>query len=53
MFISLALTGAVGAFIGSFLTGYVLIVLLLIAIGLIVSYESFLLLGGSRNIKKK
>ena len=52
VFISLALTGAVGAFIGSFLTGYVPIALLLIAICLIVSYESFLLLGGSR-IKKK
>ena len=51
-FIFLAITGAVGAFIGSFLTGYVPIALLLIAIGLIVSYESFLLLGGSR-IKKK
>ena len=52
VFIFLAITGAVGAFIGSFLTGYVPIPLLLIAIGLIVSYESFLLLGGSR-IKKK
>ena len=51
-FVFLATTGAVGAFIGSFLTGYVPIALLLIAIGLIVSYESFLLLGGSRILRK-
>ena len=51
-FIFLAITGAIGAFIGSFLTGYVPIALLLIVIGLIVSYESFLMLGGSRILKK-
>ena len=51
-FIFLATTGAAGAFIGSFFTSYVPIVLLLMIIGLIVSYESFVLLNGSR-IKKK
>ena len=51
-FIFLATTGAAGAFIGSFFTSYVPIVLLLMIIGLIVSYESFALLNGSR-IKKK
>ena len=47
-FVFLGTTGAAGAFIGSFLTGYVPIALLLIVIGLIVSYESFVLLKGSR-----
>lgn len=44
----MAITGAAGAFIGSFLTSYVPIVLLLGAIGLIVSYESFVLIRGSK-----
>ena len=48
----LATTGAAGAFIGSFFTSYVHIALLLMIIGLIVTYESFALLNGSR-IKKK
>ena len=48
----MATTGAAGAFIGSFFTSYVPIVLLLMIIGLIVSYESFALLNASR-IKKK
>ena len=51
-FIFLATTGAAGAFIGSFFTSYVPMVLLLMIIGLIVSYESFALLNASR-IKKK
>ena len=51
-FIFLATTGAAGAFIGSFFTSYVPIALLLMIIGLIVTYESFALLNGSR-IKKK
>jgi uncharacterized membrane protein YfcA len=52
VFIFLATTGAAGAFIGSFFTNYVPISILLMIIGLIVSYESFVLLNGSR-IKKK
>lgn len=51
-FIFLGTTGAVGAFIGSFLTGYIPIALLLFVIGLIVTYESFVLIKGSR-IKTK
>lgn len=47
-FIFLAITGAVGAFIGSLLTGYIPINLLLVFIGLIVSYESVVLIKGSR-----
>jgi uncharacterized protein len=46
-FLILASTGAVGAFIGSFLTGYVL------AIGVIVLFESFSLLKGSRVKNRK
>jgi uncharacterized membrane protein YfcA len=48
----LATTGATGAFIGSFFTSYVPISILLMIIGLIVSYESFALFKGSR-IKMK
>jgi uncharacterized membrane protein YfcA len=44
----LASTGAVGAFIGSFLTGYVPVAILLTVIGTIVLYESYMLLKGSR-----
>jgi uncharacterized protein len=51
-FVFLGTTGAARAFIGSFLTGYIPLALLLIVIGLIVSYESFVLLKGSR-IKRK
>jgi uncharacterized membrane protein YfcA len=51
-FILLGTTGAIGAFIGSFLTSYVPITLLLIAIGMIVSYESFIMLK-SLQLKKK
>jgi hypothetical protein len=52
-FTVLAVTGAVGAFIGSFLTGYIPIHLLLTVIGVIVMYESFVMLRGSRVINKK
>jgi uncharacterized protein len=47
-FAIMAITGAAGAFIGSFLTSYVPVVFLLSAIGLIVSYESFVLIRGSK-----
>jgi len=56
LFLILGLTGAAGAFIGSFLTGYVPVSYLLVVIGIIVLYESYVLLKGSRtkeeNIKK-
>lgn len=56
LFLILGLTGAAGAFIGSFLTGFVPVSYLLIVIGIIVLYESYILLKGSRpkreNIKK-
>jgi uncharacterized protein len=52
VFVVMATTGAVGAFIGSFLTSYVPIVLLLSTIGSIVLYESFVLIRGSK-IKNK
>jgi uncharacterized protein len=48
VFAIMAITGAAGAFIGSFLTSYIPVVLLLSAIGLIVSYESFVLIRGSK-----
>ena len=47
MFIILGITGAAGAFIGSFLTGYVPVPYLLVVIGVIVLYESYVLLRGS------
>ena len=52
-FVIMAATGAAGAFIGSFLTSYVPIAVLLLIIGLIVLYESFALLRGSRIKKQK
>jgi uncharacterized protein len=52
-FVFLATAGAAGAFIGSFLTSYVPIALLLTVVGLIVSYESFALLKGSRKKRKR
>ncbi|MGC1131236.1 MAG: sulfite exporter TauE/SafE family protein [Nitrososphaeraceae archaeon] len=48
----MGLTGAAGAFIGSFLTGYVAVSYLLVVIGIIVSYESYVLLKGSRTERK-
>jgi uncharacterized membrane protein YfcA len=53
VFVVMATTGAAGAFIGSFLTSYVPVVLLLSAIGLIVSYESFVLIRGSKIKRSK
>jgi uncharacterized membrane protein YfcA len=46
-FLILAATGSIGAFIGSFLTDYVPVTLLLTVIGLIVLYESYGLLKSS------
>lgn len=48
-FIFLAATGAIGAFIGSLLTGYVPFTFLLVVIGLIVSYEAYVLIKGSKS----
>jgi uncharacterized membrane protein YfcA len=50
IFLVMGITGAAGAFCGSFLTRYVPVALLLGIIGLIVSYESFVLIRG--NTKK-
>jgi uncharacterized protein len=47
LFLILGLTGAAGAFIGSFLTGYLPLSYLLVVIGIIVLYESYMLLKGS------
>jgi uncharacterized protein len=52
LFLILGLTGAAGAFIGSFLTGFVPVSYLLVLIGIIVLYESYILLKGSRTKKK-
>ncbi len=49
IFIIMALTGAIGAFIGASLTKNVPINFLLILIGLIISYESFILLRENNN----
>lgn len=51
-FLFLGISGAAGAFIGSFLTSYFPVALLFMAIGLVVTYESFVLIKGSR-IKTK
>lgn len=52
-FVTFAVTGALGAFIGSFLIAYIPVTLLVTAIGVIVLYESFTLLRNSRiNINK-
>ncbi len=47
VFITMAITGAIGAFIGSFLTRYAPMALLLGIIGVIVSYEAFSLIKNS------
>jgi uncharacterized membrane protein YfcA len=54
IFIIMALTGAIGAFYGASLTKYVEINYMLILIGVIISYESFILLreNNNRNNKK-
>jgi uncharacterized membrane protein YfcA len=46
IFLVMGITGAVGAFCGSLLTRYVPVYLLLAFIGIIVSYESFILIRG-------
>ncbi len=51
VFSIMAVTGAIGAFIGSFLTAYIPITLLLGIIGVIVSYEAFSLIKNSNQIK--
>jgi len=52
IFIIMALTGAIGAFYGASLTKNVPINFLLILIGLIISYESFILLKENKNNDK-
>jgi uncharacterized membrane protein YfcA len=52
IFIIMALTGAIGAFIGASLTKNVPINFFLILIGLIISYESFILLKDNINTKR-
>ncbi len=49
IFMIMALTGAIGAFIGASLTKNVPINFLLILVGLIISYESFILLKENNN----
>ncbi len=53
IFIIMAITGAIGAFIGSFLTSYVPTIFLLAIIGIIVSYESFSLIKNSNKLHTK
>ncbi len=48
MFIIMASTGAAGAFLGSLLTSFVSIAFLLIIISIVISYEAFSLIRGSR-----
>src|SRR5688572_6133534 len=52
IFIIMAITGAIGAFIGASLTKTVPINFFLILVGLIISYESFILLKDNTNIKR-
>ena len=52
IFIIMALTGALGAFIGASLTKNVPINFFLILVGLIISYESFILLKDNINITR-
>ena len=52
IFIIMAITGAIGAFIGASLTKHVPINFFLIVVGLIISYESFILLKDNANIKR-
>ena len=49
----MAITGAVGAFCGSLLTTYVPVALLLSFIGIIVSYESVVLIRGKSKIRNE
>jgi uncharacterized protein len=53
IFLIMALTGAIGAFIGSFLTKHIPVYVLFTVIGLIVSYESCVLLRASKSKQNK
>ncbi len=53
IFVIMAATGAVGAFLGSLVTKLVPIDWLLSIIGIIVSYEAYALILGSRKMKTK
>jgi len=53
IFLTMAITGAIGAFLGSLLTRYVPVTVLLLSIGVIVSYESFSLIKNSRKAKSE
>ena len=53
IFFVMAITGAVGAFCGSLLTAYIPVALLLSFIGIIVSYESVVLIRGKSKIKNE
>lgn len=52
IFIIMGITGAAGAFLGSLLTRFVPVTVLLLSIGVIVSYEAFSLIKSSRKIQK-
>ncbi|HZS74448.1 MAG TPA: sulfite exporter TauE/SafE family protein [Candidatus Nitrosotalea sp.] len=51
IFLIMAITGATGAFVGSFLTRFVPVIVLLLSIGVIVLYESFSLIKSSRKVQ--
>jgi uncharacterized membrane protein YfcA len=53
IFLIMALTGSIGAFIGSFLTKQIPVYVLFTVIGIIVSYESFVLLRASESNEKE
>ncbi len=53
IFVTMAITGAIGAFAGSFLTSYIPMVLLLGVICVIVSYEAFSLIKSSNKTRIK
>lgn len=48
IFVTMAVSGAIGAFLGSLLTRFVPVQVLLLSIGVIVSYEAFSLIKSSR-----
>jgi uncharacterized membrane protein YfcA len=52
IFVIMAVTGATGAFLGSLLTRFVPVTILLLSIGVIVSYEAFSLIKSSRKVQK-
>ena len=53
IFLIMALTGAIGGFLGALVTKFVSVDLLLLIIGIIVSYEAYVLISGSRNKEHK